>query len=131
MNKIDLEKILVKELPSKTIKANFDGTAKNFQITAMSDGDRSTFAAILADREDVLRAKKIHVFLLVAGLGLEQEVAEFLYDNVSDESIRVAHEIFNFDQEFIAAKAKEQEEAEKNSIQSAVPPELPQADTAL
>ena len=131
MNTIDLSKIPVKELPTTKIKANFDGTDKDFTVTAWGDGDQMTFAALSADKEDVFRLKKLYVFLLSSGLGIEQELAACLYANVNDEAIRVGNEIFKFNQSVAEAKNKEAENAEKNLVDAAIPPELPQVATQL
>ena len=130
-NEIDLSKIAVKELPTKKIKANFDGTEKEFTVTALSDGDRATFGSILSGKDDIYRSRNLYVLLLAAGLGLDQDVAAYLYDNVTDEAVRVAGEIFAFDQSFVKAKNAEAEKAEKNLVDAAIPPELPQADTQV
>lgn len=131
MNTIDLSKIAVKELPTTRIKANFDGTEKEFTVTAFSDGDRTTFAALSTDKEDVFRLKNLYIFLLSSGLGIEQDVAAYLYANVNDEAVRVGGEIFNFNRSCDEARAREVKEAEKNLVDAAVPPELPPVATAL
>lgn len=128
-NEIDLSKISVKQLPTKKIKANFDGTEKEFTITALSDGDRATFGSILSGKDDIYRARNLYVLLIASGLGLDQDVAAYLYDNVTSEAIRVAGEVFEFDQSFVSAKNAEAEEAEKNLVDAVIPPELPQVDT--
>jgi hypothetical protein len=115
MNDIDLSKLTVKELPQKTIKANFDGTEKDFTITALSDAEQSDFQVILANSSDVFRIRNLNVLLLSCGLGFSQEVAALLYEHKRDEAVRVAEEIFNFTKEFDDSKKKEAETAEKNS----------------
>lgn len=120
MNEIDLSKLTVKELPKKTIKANFDGAEKEFTITALSDSEQYDFQALWNNSTDVFRNRNLNVLLLTCGLGIQQEVAALLYEYKRDEAARVANEIFTFTREFEKSKSDETEKAEKN-LPSPVP----------
>jgi hypothetical protein len=124
-NEIDLSKIAVKQLPTKKIKANFDGTEKEFTITALSDSEQYDFQALWNNSTDVFRNRNLNVLLLTCGLGIQQEVAALLYEYKRDEATRVANEIFTFTREFEKTKADETEKAEKN-----LPPPAPENTTA-
>lgn len=125
MNEIDLSKLTVKELPKKTIKANFDGAEKEFTITALSDSEQYDFQALWNNSTDVFRNRNLNVLLLTCGLGIRQEVAALLYEYKRDEAARVANEIFKFTREFEKSKSDETEKAEKN-----LPPPAPENTTA-
>lgn len=114
MNEIDLSKLTVKELPKKNIKANFDGTEKEFTITALSDTEQHDFQAIWNNSSDVFRNRNLNILLLACGLGIQQEVAALLYEYKREEAARVANEIFTFTKEFEKTKSAETENAEKN-----------------
>ena len=121
-NDIDLSKIAVKELPRKTIEANFDGTKKPYEIRAFSDGEKMTLDSLLMTSRNVFRTRDIYVFLLSTGLDIEQAVAGFLFDNCNAEAVRVGDLIFEFAKSFDTAKAEEAKEAEKNSDAGAEQP---------
>ncbi len=114
-NSIDLSKINVKETPKKIIKANFDGTEKDFEIRALNDGERVNFFSLLGSGKDVHRTRNMYVYLLTCGLNIEDSVAAILFDNVNAETIRVGDEVFKLSNLFEEAKAQEAENAEKNS----------------
>lgn len=116
MNEIDLSKITVKEIPSKVIKANFDGTEKEFTIFEMTDAQLAQLATMRLDRGDYNRVRTCIVFMLSAGLQIPFTTAEFLFDNVPEESVRVAQLIDSFGVDLQEAKNKEAVEAEKNSV---------------
>lgn len=118
-NEIDLSKIAVKETAKKTIKANFDGTEKEFEIRALSDGEKMNFASLLATAKDVYRIRNIYVFLLSCGLDIEQAVADLLFESKNAEAVRVGDEIYKLSKIFDEAKEKEAKEAEKNSEKGA------------
>lgn len=121
-NDFDLSKIAVKELPKKVIKANFEGTEKEYEIRALNDGEKMTLDSLLYTSRNVYRTRDLYVFLLAAGLDIEQAVAAFLFENVNAEAVRVGDEIFNFTKGFEDAKAAEAEKAEKNSKKGADQP---------
>lgn len=121
-NEIDLSKISVKELPKKTIKANFDGTEKEYEIRVLNDGEKMTLDSLLYTSRNVYRTRDLYVFLLSAGLDIEQAVAAFLFENVNAEAVRVGDEIFQFTKSFEDAKVAEAESAEKNSKKGADQP---------
>lgn len=119
MNEIDLSKLTIKETPTKKIRANFDGTEKEFTIAALSDAQQNDFETIVANTGDVFRNRNAHILLLVCGLGIDQETAAILYELKHDETVRVANEIFTFTKELNTSKEKEAEQAEKNLPQTA------------
>lgn len=121
-NEFDLTKIAVKEQPTKTIKVNFDGTEKDCEIRALSDGEKMNLDSLLFTSRDVYRTRNLYVFLLSAGLDIEQQVAAFLFENVNAEAVRVGDEIFNFTKSFDDAKTAEAKKAEKNSKKGADQP---------
>lgn len=120
-NKIDLSKIPVKETAKKTIRANFDGSEKEYEIRALTDGEKNNLMSLFSSAKDVYRFRNIYVFLLSCGLDIEPDVAAFLYDNVNTEAIRVGDEIFSLLNLFEKEKVKEAEEAEKNSGKETAP----------
>ncbi len=115
MNEIDLSKIKVKETAKSTIKANFDGEEKEFEIRALNEGEKFTFSSILANSKDVYRTRNMYVHLLSCGLDWEQGICDLIFDNATEEAIRVAEEIYKLSNMFDEAKAKEAKTAEKNS----------------
>lgn len=121
-NEFDLSKISVKELPKKIIRANFDGTEKDCEIRALSDGEKMTLDSLLYTSRNVFRTRDLYVFLLTAGLDIEQTVAAFLFENATPEAVRVGDEIFQFTKSFEDAKTNEAETAEKNSDKGADQP---------
>jgi hypothetical protein len=114
-NEIDLSKIKAKELPEKKIKANFDGTEKEYIIRAFSDGEKVTAEAILQTSSNVNRIRDYYVFLISTAMEIDQLIAVYLYDNVTEETIRVGQIIHEFVEEFENKKAEESKTAEKNS----------------
>ena len=121
-NEIDLSKIAVKELPTKIIKANFDGVEKDYTIRALNDGEKMSMDSLLYTSRNVYRTRDLYVLLLTAGLDIEQAVAAFLFDNVNAEAVRVGDEIFQFTKSFEDAKTAEADKAEKNSNAGAEQP---------
>lgn len=120
-NQLDLSKIAVKEMPTKVIKANFDGTEKEYTIRTLTEGEWVNFQALLVSRRDVMRVRSMYIMLLTCGLGWEQDVCDILWDNCNAEAMRVGDEIFNFHKSFEEEKIKETEKAEKNSPKGAEP----------
>ena len=59
MNDIDLSKLTIKENPTKVIRANFDGTEKDFTISALSDTEQNDFNHILHNSNDVFRHRNM------------------------------------------------------------------------
>lgn len=114
-NKIDLSKISIKETATKTIKANFEGTEKEYQIRALTDSEKADYLLLCRETTNVHRYRNAYVFLLESGMDLNPDVAGILYDNCRDEAVRVASEIFEFSKFFDESKAAEKAEAEKNS----------------
>lgn len=114
-NQIDLSKIKAKELPEKVIKANFDGKEKEYTIRAFSDGEKITADGILCTTSNVNRIRDYYVFILSTAMEIEQMIAGYLYDNVTEETIRVGQIIHEFVEEFEEKKAEEAKNAEKNS----------------
>ena len=117
---IDLSKIPIKEVASKTIEADLygDGETKSYRIHALNDAERLCIGVLSQGGENVMFAAKFYVLLLTAGMdavGGNQSVAEFLLANRPDEAKRIGDEIFQLTREFYAAKEQEAEEAEKNS----------------
>lgn len=121
MNNIDLSKIPVKETAKQVIKANFEGTEKEYTIRALNDGEKLNLTVMLTKR-DVMAVKNLYVMLLVCGMDIEQSVAEYLFDNVNAEAIRVGEQISKLSEMFETAKKKEAESAEKNSDKGAGKP---------
>lgn len=121
-NKIDLSKIPVKETAKKHIRANFDGTEQDYEIRALTDGERANLNSLLTRGKDVFRVRNIYVCLLSCGLDIDEAVADLLYDNVTAEAMRVGDQIFHFSREFEAGKVREAEDAEKNSKKGAEQP---------
>lgn len=121
-NEFDLSKISVKELPKKLIKANFEGTKKEYEIRVLSDGEKMTLDSLLVTARNVFRTRDLYVFLLSCGLDIEQALAAFLFENVNEEAVRVGDEIFKFAKSFEDAKADEAKIAEKNSKKGADQP---------
>jgi hypothetical protein len=115
MNEIDLSKIKVKETAKSTIKANFDGAEKDFEIRALNEGEKVTFTSILTNSKDVYRTRNMYVHLLSCGLDWEQGICDLIFDNNPKEAIRVAEEIYKLSKIFDDAKVKEAKTAEKNS----------------
>ena len=113
-NKIDLTKIPVKATVTKTIKANFEGKEKEYVIRALSDGEKFNFKNLMVDG-DVRRSSNIYIHLLSCGLGIQTQVAAFLFDNVNEEAIRVGDIIFELSKLFDESKEEEAKVAEKNS----------------
>ena len=114
MNDIDLSKLTIKETPTKVIRANFDGTEKDFTISALSDTEQNDFNHILHNSNDVFRHRNMHILLLTCGLGWQQEIAALIYEHKNEEAVRVANLIFEFTSELAKAKKTEAELAEKN-----------------
>jgi hypothetical protein len=114
-NRIDLTKIPVKATVTKTIKANFEGKEKEYKIRALSDGEKFNFKNLMVDG-DVRRSSNIYIHLLSCGLGIQPQVAAFLFDNVNEEAIRVGDIIFELSKLFDESKEEEAEVAEKNSV---------------
>lgn len=121
-NDFDLTKIPVKELPKKVIKANFEGTEKEYEIRALSDGEKMTLDSLLVTARNVFRTRDLYVFLLATGLDIDQAIAAFLFENANAEAVRVGDEIFQFAKSYEDAKAAEAEKAEKNSKKGADQP---------
>jgi len=115
INKIDLSKIKAKNLVEKKIKANFTGTAEDYYIHSLTDGNKFDMMTIMSDTESPFRVQNLHVFLLAVGLDIPHETAKALYDANPVESIRVANEILKLDTDFDFVKKLEAETAEKNS----------------
>ena len=122
-NEIDLSKIAVKETPKKVIKANFDGTERDYEIRALNDGEISNLMGLGSAAQNIFRSRNLHVCLLTCGLGINPEVADFLFSNVNAEAVRVADEIFALSNVFEKEKVEEAKEAEKNSKKGAAQPE--------
>lgn len=114
-NEIDLSKIKAKELPEKKIKANFDGNEKEYIIRAFSDGEKVSAEGILRASSNVNRIRDYYVFLISTAMEIDQLIAGYLYDNVTEEAIRVGHIIHEFIEEFENKKTEEAKTAEKNS----------------
>lgn len=118
--KINLSRIPIKELPRKTILCNFDGEEKEYWIRALDESKRMCIQSLWTGN-DVLRPAKLYTLLLTAGLEAineEQEIAQFLLENVTEEAKRVGNEIYAFTAEYYEKIAEEAEEARKNSPQS-------------
>lgn len=113
-NKIDLSKINVKKTPTKWITANF-GESKKYEIRALNDGERINLMSLLSNSKDVYRIRNLYVCLLSCGMEIEADVASVLYDNCTEEAVRVGDMIFEFSQIFDEEKIKEVEKAQKNS----------------
>lgn len=120
-NQLDLSKIAVKEMPTKVIKANFDGTEKEYTIRSLTEGEMVNFQALLVARRDVMRVRSMYIMLLSCGLGWEQDVCDILWDNCNAEAMRVGDAIWEFHNSVEKAKAEEAEKAEKNSRKGAEP----------
>lgn len=115
MNKIDLSKIKVKEIPTKTIKANFEGVEKDYTIFELQQAQLVQLNTFRESINDYMRVRTSVVFTLSAGLQIEFSTAEFLFDNCTLEAVRVANLIYDFAADVQEEKVKEAEEAEKNS----------------
>ena len=114
-NEIDLAKIPARETARKTIRANFDGAVKDFEIRALTDGEKLNLSTLFSTGKDVMRTRNLYVCLLTCGLDIEQSVAAWLFDHANAEAVRVGDEIFAFSRVFEEAKDVEAERAEKNS----------------
>ncbi len=113
-NEIDLSKIPVKEQATAVIKANLDGSEKEFTIRALTDGEKRNFFNIASGALDSFRFKKIYICLLSCGLGIDPDIAEVIFDHNTAEATRVGDEIFTLSEMETKAKADEAAEAEKN-----------------
>lgn len=129
---IDLSKIPAKEVPRKTVKANFGDGEKEYWIRSLDDADRMCVQMLYAvDQRDVRRPFELYVLLLTAGLEAingSQETARWLVRNCTDAAMDVGNEIYSLTLEFFKAKDAEAEEAEKNLPEEAPASEAP-ADT--
>ena len=114
-NEIDLSKILVKSTATAEVEADFDGEKKKYTIRALTEGEKRNFFSIASSRTDPFRFKKIFTFLLSCGLDIDLDVAEIIFDHNPSEATRVGDEVFALSDLEGKAKAKEAEEAEKNS----------------
>lgn len=114
-NEFDLSKIAANDTPHKLIKANFEGTAKDYEIRALTDGEKMNLTILLSNDRDVMRTRKLYTCLLSCGLDIDQRTAETLFDRATPEALRVGDEIFTFSRMFEESKAAEAEHAEKNS----------------
>lgn len=115
--KIDLSKIPVKETASKIIEANFDGTKAEYKIHALSDQYLQCLN-LLRMRNNTTKGVDLYVLLLTAGLDAidgDEFQAKYLVENCNAEAVRVGNEIYSLTDDFLTAKNKEAEEAEKNS----------------
>ena len=115
VNEIDLSKIPVKSTATKEIGADFDGEKKKYTIRALTEGEKRNFFSVASSKTDPFRFKKIFTCLLCCGLDIDLDVAELIYDHNTSEATRVGDEIFALSDLEGKAKAKEAEEAEKNS----------------
>lgn len=125
INELDLSKIAIKDVATKKIKANFDGTEREYTIRALTDGAQLELKTLISRTNDAMRIRKMYILLLSCGMGWEPDVCELLFDNCSKEALRVGDEIFKLSRVFEDAKSAEAEKAEKNSGQGSV-----SADTA-
>ncbi len=122
MNTIDLSKISVKETAKGTVKANFEGTEKEYSIRALTDGEKANMDSLLVVSRDVFRVRNMYVFLLSCGLDIEQPVASFLFDNCTEEAMKVGDAVYELSRSFDEAKETEAKAAEKNSAGGTVQP---------
>ena len=122
MNTIDLSKISVKETAKGTIKANFEGTEREYSIRALTDGEKANMDSLIVTSRDVFRVRNMYVFLLSCGLDIEQAVASFLFDNCTEEAMKVGDAVYELSKSFDEAKNKEVRDAEKNSEAGTVQP---------
>jgi hypothetical protein len=115
VNKIDLSKIKVKQLVEKKIKSTLTGESADYYIHSLSDGDKADIISILSDKTSPYRMKNLYIALLSAGMDIDSDVAEVLYQNNPIEVARVAQLIQELDSDFDFLKNEEAKEAEKNS----------------
>ena len=119
---IDLSKVPAKELPRKTVEADFGDGVKEYYIRPLNEADLVCLRTLpqndpTTGQTDIMLPKKMYVLLLSAGLEVcqgQQDIAKLLLDERSAAAIHVGDAIFAFTNEFYAAKQNETEEAEKN-----------------
>ena len=114
---IDLSKIKAKELPTKTVKANFGDGEKEYQVRALNDMDRIELARHVTNKSEVFVNSKVYLIALVGGLeaiGRDEDAARVLLDACTTEALKVANEILDLTNEFYTKKSEEREKAEKN-----------------
>lgn len=115
VNKIDLSKIKAKQLVEKKIKSTLTGEEAEYYIHSLSDGDKADIISIISDKNSTYRMKNLYIAILSAGMDIDAEVAEVLYQNNPIEVSRVAQLIQELDSDFDFLKNEEAKEAEKNS----------------
>ena len=115
VNKIDLSKIKAKQLVEKKIKSTLTGEEAEYYIHSLSDGDKADIISIVSDKNSTYQMKNLYIAILSAGMDIDAEVAEVLYQNNPIEVSRVAQLIQELDSDFDFLKNEEAKEAEKNS----------------
>lgn len=113
-NFIDLSKVRAKELPKRKLRANLDGTEREYEIHALSESHRNDLIVLLLS-EQPDRLTQSRVLCLARGLDIDIATATALLDSdASDEAGRVADAVFELTDIYQRSKDKEAEEAEKN-----------------
>ena len=115
INTIDLSKIKVKQAVEKKIKSTLTGEEEEYYIHSLSDGDKADIISIISDKNSTYRMKNLYIAILSAGMDIDSDVAEVLYQNNPVEVARVAQLIQELDNDFDFLKNEEAKEAEKNS----------------
>lgn len=110
---LDLSKLSVLELPSKEIDVKILGDTQKIRVYAYDDGVSLDIADI-ADAHPESQERRVRTMLLIECAKLSSNDAEKLVRYAKDATAEIISAIFDLRKEFVDARNREQEAAQKN-----------------
>lgn len=110
---LDLSKLSAMELPSKEIDVKILGDTQKIRVYAYDDGVSLDIADI-ADAHPESQERRVRTMLLIECAKLSSNDAEKLVRYAKDATAEIINAIFDLRKEFVDARNREQEAAQKN-----------------
>ena len=110
---LDLSKLSALELPSKEIEVEIMGEKQKIRVFAYDDGVSLDIADI-ADAHPESQERRVRTMLLIECAKLSSNDAEKLVRYAKDATVEIINAIFDLRKEFVDARNREQEAAQKN-----------------
>jgi hypothetical protein len=110
---LDLSKLSALELPSKEIEVEILGDTQKIRVYAYDDGVSLDIADI-ADAHPESQERRVRTMLLIECAKLSSNDAEKLVRYAKDATVEIINAIFDLRKEFVDARNREQEAAQKN-----------------
>jgi hypothetical protein len=110
---LDLSKLSALELPSKEIEVKILGDTQKIRVYAYDDGVSLDIADI-ADAHPESQERRVRTMLLIECAKLSSNDAEKLVRYAKDATVEIINAIFDLRKEFVDARNREQEAAQKN-----------------